>query len=92
MIKPIEKYIFTFPKDEQGNDIKFRFMLTLSKTIKSVEKDLFEAIGTLSGIDGIAQGGKYTMEIVIARTFDPDEIIDILKKRLDVLLSDLLIA
>lgn len=91
--KPHSKYVLTFPKDEKGDDIKFRFMLSLNKQISQVEKALIKAVGTLDGIDGIATGmGRYTIEITIARTFDPDEVIAELKHRLESeVLSDIIL-
>lgn len=88
---PLQPFVLTFPQDEEGKDIKYRFMLTLSKKLKqpiggskeTIESRLIEALGTLDGIDGIALGGgRYTIEITIARTFDPDIVIEELKVRL----------
>lgn len=83
-INPTNKYVFTFMKDENGQDVQYRFMLTLSKRIKDVQAQLMQALGTLDGIDGINPGvGAYTIELVIARSFDAGEIIAELKKRLE---------
>jgi len=92
-IKPKEKYVFTFAQDEKGEDVKYRFMLTLSKRIDNViEPKLIAALGTLDGIDGIQPGiGRYTIQVTIARTFDADEIIAELKNRLDDVMSDIII-
>ena len=86
--KPLEPFVLTFPKDENGNDVKYRFMLTLSKHLKqkigneTIESRLIQALGTLDGIDGIGiGGGRYTLEVTIARTFNPDEVIEELKRR-----------
>ena len=87
--EPTDKYILTHPKDENGNDILYRFMLTLSKRLaekigtESIESRLLKAIGTLNGIDGMQQGGMYTTEVVIARTFNPEEVITELKRRIE---------
>ena len=97
MTQPIakEKYVLTFPKDDEGNEIKFRFMLTLSRKLnermgglpngneETIESRLGKALSTLDGIDGITGGGRYTIEIVIARSFDPDDVITELKRRLE---------
>jgi len=92
MIKPTEQYILTFPEDENGEPVtKYRFILTLGKKIeKELGAKLQKAIGTLDGIDGINPGGRYTMELTIARTFEADEVIAELKKRLtEDVLSDI---
>jgi hypothetical protein len=84
-----EKYILTHPKDESNEDILYRFMLTLNRRLaekvgsETIESRLLKAIGTLDGVDGMQQGGMYTIEVVIARTFDPAEVITELKRRLD---------
>ena len=92
--KPIEKYVMTFPKDEDGTDIKYRFMLTLGRKLtekvgapsgdETIESRLMKAIGTLDGVDGAGAGaGRYTVEVMIARSFNPEEVIEELKRRLD---------
>lgn len=89
---PTEKYVFVFAKNEDGSDMKFRFMLVLGKQTnmkigsgdETVGQRLMKAAGTLDGIDNVTPDlGRYTMELTIARTFDPDEVIAELKKRLD---------
>jgi len=90
---PRETFVLTFPKDEAGHEVKWRFMLTLSKTMgfnfgnqekpDTVEQRLIKAVGTLDGIDYVNPGvGRYTVEIAIARTFDADEVIAELKDRI----------
>lgn len=90
----IHPYVLTHPKDDDGTDILFRFMLTLGKKLsekvgdpsgeETIESRLGQAIGTLDGIDGLGVGGgRYTIEVTIARTFDPNEVITELKQRLD---------
>lgn len=91
-IQPIEKYTITHPKDEQGNEIKRRFILTTSKPIKDKEmygKVMLLLTDTVPGIDGFNIMGRYTMEIVIAMTFDPEQVTTALKNELDVILSPL---
>jgi len=90
---PRESFVLTFPKDQDGQEVKWRFMLTLSKTMgfnfgskekpDTIEQRLIKAIGTLDGIDYVNPGvGRYTVEIAIARTFDADEVIAELKSRI----------
>ena len=93
---PKEKYVLTFPQTEEGEDMKFRFMLTVDRKLKTevpgtnqenpetYERRLIKALGTLDGIDAIQpEVGRYTIEVTIARTFDPDDVIVELKNRLD---------
>ena len=90
---PREDFVLTFPKDQDGQEVKWRFMLTLSKAMgfnfgskekpDTVEQRLVKAVGTLDGIDYVNPGvGRYTVEIAIARTFDVDEVIAELKRRI----------
>lgn len=91
MIKPTDKFIITFPEDEDGTPVtKYRFILTISKNRMEIEAKLQEALGTLDGIDGVQLGGRYTMEITIAKTFDADEVLVELEKRIEALMSDII--
>ena len=93
-VKPKEKYVFIFPEDENGEPItKFRFLIAFGKQLREIEEKLQKALGELNGIDQIALApqGRYTIEVVIARSFDPDEVIAELKHRLDTnVLSDII--
>lgn len=91
---PREPFVLTFPKDENGHEVKWRFMLTLSKktTFNFGTKDspdtvgdrLVKALSTLDGIDALTPNiGRYTVEVVIARTFDVDEVLAELKRRVE---------
>lgn len=99
-IEPKEKFVITHPREEDGTENKFAFMLTLGKKIShrfnpvsdapsggdpdTVETRLIRALGTLDGIDSINPGvGRYTITASIARTFDPDEVLNELKRRLE---------
>lgn len=93
MSQPVatSKYIFTFLKEGEGEN-KYRFMLTLGRFIdKTVGQKLMDVMGTLDGIDGFQPVGRYTVEVVIARTFNADEVIAELTRRLDEeVLSDII--
>jgi hypothetical protein len=90
-MKPTEDLVITYPEDSEGNPVvKSRFMVTLSKRLHKVEKELQKALA-LDGIDHYQTVGFYTFEVVIARTFDVDEVTDELKRRLkDDVLSDII--
>jgi hypothetical protein len=93
MTQPKSKYHIEFAKDKDGSEIRHRFMLVTSKPIKSKEMaaQLHQIIQfDQDGIDNFEVHGRYTMEIVIARTFDPDEVIAELKEKLDILLSNII--
>lgn len=90
---PREPFVLTFAKDKDGHDVKWRFMLTLSKTKgfnfgtkekpDTVEYRLIKAVGTIDGVEYVNPDcGRYTVEIAIAPTFDPDEVIEEVKRRI----------
>jgi hypothetical protein len=97
--KPTEEYKIEFAKirDDDGNekDFKFNFVLTFKRPlpqlqggIEGVQKWLMVEVG---GIDGLKTLGNYTVEVYIARTFDPDEVIRIIEETIAPLQSDLMI-
>ena len=93
MVQPTSKYHIEFAKGSDDEEIKYRFMLVTSKPVRSKEMlaQLQQLLAfDLDGIDKFEIFGRYTMEIVIARTFDPDEVLEELKRRLDTLLSDII--
>ena len=92
-IQPTKKYDIVYAKTEDGEDIKFRFVLTLSKPIRdeAMGARIIQLLGIdLPGIDGYTAMGRYTLEIIIARTFDPEVVLDALKEELEVILSTIL--
>jgi hypothetical protein len=89
-MKNIQKYVIIFAKDEKGEEIHYRFMLSIGKSIKSVEKALLEALMGTDGVDRMEIHGRYTAEVVIARSFDADEVLDALRPKLDAALSDII--
>lgn len=84
-----KKYVIIFAKDEQGNEIKQRFMVSITKTLKQVEESLMKNVMSIDGIDRMEIHGRYTFEIIIARSFDATVAIAELEKRLEDLLSDI---
>jgi len=83
-IKAKQKYVLTFPKDENGEDILYRFMLTIDRKFDKTTLPKFEEIiSKLPGIDKIEPYGMYSIEIMLARTYDPVEIIEELKESLE---------
>jgi len=92
MIEPKEKYVFTFAQTTDGEDLKHRFMLTLSKPLSDdkIKAGMQSILSPQNGIDSYGAGGQFTLEVVIARTFDADEVIEVIKKELDRILSDII--
>jgi hypothetical protein len=86
MIEPTKKYDIQFAEDRDGNELRYRFILTVDRPIKT--KDMIAKLiqlldHDLPGIDKGQPLGRYSMEIVIARTFDPDQVLEQLKNRLE---------
>lgn len=92
-IKPKEDYVFTFAKDDDGSEIRNNFILTLSKPIGTLVEKM-KPILQLDGIDGMdAQNvGRYSIHFIIAKTFDPNEIIAEMERLLPAILSDIELA
>lgn len=89
-MKNTQKYNFIFAKDEKGEDIKYRFMLSISKSLSDNQGAVIKAIQAFEGIDAVQPIGRYTMDVVIGRAFDPDEVFSELRNLLDSLLSDII--
>lgn len=83
MYNNTQKYVITFATDEQGNPIKYRFMLSLSKRLQEMEKTALEATMGTDGIDSVQPHGRYTLEVTICRAFDPDAVLAEMKEKLD---------
>lgn len=97
-IQPIEPFVFTFPHDGEGKEVKYRFMLTLSKPLSRqigteiIGDRLMKAVGSLDGVEAIGTNiGRYSIEVALARTFDPDVVIAEIKRLLnEVVLSEII--
>jgi hypothetical protein len=67
-------------KDQTEEEVKTRFVLTAKKRIKNFIEELMKA----DGIDMIQPLGAYSCEIIIAKTFDEEEVtaelIEVLKR------------
>lgn len=92
-IYPIEDFVITHPKDSNGNEIRNIFSLSFSKKIESLKSKLIPFMTSLPGIDAWQPAGHYTLEAVIAKTFNPEDILNYIKENLkQEVLSDLVIA
>lgn len=90
-MKNTKSYVIIFAKDEKGEDVKYRFVLSISKPIKSVEQRLLEALMSTDGIDRMEIMGRYTAEVVIGRAFDAEEVLASLTPKIEAVLSDIVI-
>lgn len=81
---------FEFAKDLEGNKVNHRFVITFGKTISKMGKDI-QPLLELDGIDLIQPVGRYSFEIVIARTFDADEVRSTIEKLAKDIQSDIVV-
>lgn len=89
MVKYSKKYHFEFAQKD-GQDYKYRFILFAGKKMSEINID--SIISGISGIDLLQQVGIYSVEIVVAKTFDPDQVIEAISKRLEVAISDIVLV
>ena len=89
----IKKYDIAYAQNDKGEDVKRSFILSFSKPIQS--KEMAAQIENLfghrvGGIDGFKIAGAYSVHLLVAQTFDPDEVIAVIQEELDVILSDII--
>jgi hypothetical protein len=91
-IEPTQKYVLIHPKEDDGTEVKYSFILTLGRQLgeqvggagETIESRLIKALGSLEGIDNIQPNmGRYTIGATIARTFDAEAVLTELKRRLE---------
>ena len=88
MIEAKADYFFDFWTNKNGDEMDHAFDLTLKKPI---DKEIAEFIMRLDGIDLVTEPkGRYTIGIIIAKTFDVDEVIEALKEGLKSLQSNII--
>ena len=86
-----KKYVLTFAKNDKGEDIKYRFLLSLGQKIKDIEKEINAAVLATDGIDNFNILGRYTMEVSISLAFDAEEVLAIMTPKIDAALTGLII-
>lgn len=102
MNDPIADYHIEHAKDEQGNEVPFRFIFTTKKPIAQAQSELtkevskgqkmLEAIMSVAGINLIQPVGRYSIEIVVAKTYDPQQVIAALVEAIRPVQSEILVA
>lgn len=85
-----KKFIIIFAKDETGADTKFRFIVSVTKPFSTNEGALVKALAGMRGVDRLEPMGKYTLDIMLGRAFNPDEVMVEIEKMLDSFLSDII--
>lgn len=91
MVKAKETFTIIHPQTKDGKDDKIMGIVTLSKQLVEVKAQLQEVMA-MDGIDAINPNGRYSFAVVIAATFDPDEVWAEIKERLAMVASPLVIV
>lgn len=96
-VQPNKEFEIEFAKtvNEDGTktDMKWNFILTFKKPLDQLQggtegmhKFFMDELG---GVDSIKMAGRYAVEITLARTFDPDEVIAAIEQSISTLQSSL---
>jgi len=91
-IIPIKKLHFEFARHQDGTEAKNRFVMSMSKHFGELKGTLEKEIMLVEGIDFFQPVGRYSAEVVVARTYNPDDVIKKLTEVLEPLMTDLFIA
>jgi hypothetical protein len=102
MNQPISDHHVEFAKDDKGNEVAFRFIFTTKQPIspmkseltKGISKaqDMLDAIMNVAGIDLIQPVGRYSIEVVVAKTYDPKQVVEALVEAIRPVQSGILVA
>lgn len=99
---PVSDYHVEFAKDDKGQEVSCRFIFTAKKPIAPIKSELtkgvskaqemLDAIMSVPGIDLMQPVGRYSIEIVVAKTYDPKEVIAAIAEAIRPLQSEILVA
>lgn len=102
MNNPIADYHVEHAKDDKGNEVLFRFIFTAKKPISPIKSELtrgvsksqamLNAVMSVDGIDLIQPVGRYSIEVVVAKTYDPKQVIEALAEAIRPVQSEILVA
>lgn len=72
-IEAVEPFVITYAKDDKGEDIPYRFILTIDRPWAEFDQEAFiEFFAHVPGIEAFSmETGRYSIEVIVARTFDP---------------------
>jgi hypothetical protein len=96
-VQPSKEFEIEFAKvtnaEGEQEEMMFNFILSFKKPIdqlqggpEGMQRFFMEELG---GIDQIKLAGRYAVEIVVARTFDPEEVVAAIEAGLPALQSDI---
>lgn len=76
-------------KDNEGKEVKYKFLISMTKTLKELEKTFGPAMMAVDGIDGLDPVGRYTVAVSVCLAFDAEEVVAKVEAKLEDLLSDI---
>ena len=82
-LQPIIDYHFEHPTSPAGDVVEHRFILTLKRPAGEIDQKAMQDLLTLPGIDQVQPMGRYTIDMIVARTFDVDAVKESIIKQLE---------
>lgn len=93
-VTPTKKLHFEFAHfpDADGKmiEVKYRFVMSMAKNFSELKGSLEKEIMLVEGIDFFQPVGRYSAEVVVAKTYNPDDVIKRLTEVLEPLMSDII--
>jgi hypothetical protein len=89
---PVRKLHFEFARRSDGTEIKEKFIMSMGKHFGELKGTIEKEIMSVEGIDFFQPVGRYSAEVIIAKTYDPDAVIKKLTDVLEPLMTDIVIA
>ena len=99
-VQPIKDFHVEFAKDDDGTKLDNRFIFTAKKPIAplqsevtagiSIAQKMLEAIAGVEGMDFFQPVGRYSIEVIVAKTFKPQDVIDGIVEAIRPVQSDIL--
>jgi hypothetical protein len=86
-----EKYFIEFAKKPDGSEVKHHLTLTLSRKLAKISPEDLDKLLNMDGLDEIRPCGQYSFEILLARTFDLENLIQNIERIALEIQSDLIL-
>jgi len=101
-VLPVSDYHVEHAKDDKGNEVPHRFIFTTKKPVApfkseltqgvSKAQEMLDAITKVPGLDYFQPVGRYSVEIIVAKTYDPKQVIEALAEAIRPVQSEILVA
>lgn len=89
-VQPTLDYHFEHPKTPDGEELQNRFILTFKRPVADVPKEGMQDLLVMPGIDQIQPMGRYTVDMIVAKTFDVEEVKAAIVAKLETLQSGII--